>query len=96
MATGPNSVATLTEASSMVGPSASWRIEGGVGTMCQSGENSTWSVAVSLLLLYLTLWWLEAERNGRVEHYLACALKGFTEVELSPMVDIISRAYYRA
>eukprot|EP00978_Attheya_sp_CCMP212_P002775 scaffold5662_cov57-Attheya_sp.AAC.6 len=29
-ATGPNSVATLTEASSMVGASASWRIDGSV------------------------------------------------------------------
>eukprot|EP00978_Attheya_sp_CCMP212_P022537 scaffold67337_cov76-Attheya_sp.AAC.1 len=62
-ATGPNSVATLTEASSMVGASASWRIEGSGGTLCRSGENSTWSVAVSLVL-YVALWWLEADRKG--------------------------------
>eukprot|EP00978_Attheya_sp_CCMP212_P011621 scaffold28764_cov30-Attheya_sp.AAC.1 len=44
-ATGPNSVATLTKASSMVGASASWRIEGS-GDAVSVGVNSTWSVAV--------------------------------------------------
>eukprot|EP00978_Attheya_sp_CCMP212_P015984 scaffold41510_cov38-Attheya_sp.AAC.1 len=72
MATAPNSIATLTEASSMVGASASWRIEG-------SGD------AVSVVG--------EFDMVGGCRS--ALALKGSTEVELSPMVDIISRAYYR-
>jgi hypothetical protein len=36
--TGPNSVATLTEASSMVGSSASWRIEGSGDAVSVGGE----------------------------------------------------------
>eukprot|EP00978_Attheya_sp_CCMP212_P030989 scaffold115760_cov65-Attheya_sp.AAC.8 len=35
---GPNSVATLTEASSMVGASASWRIEGSGDAVLVGGE----------------------------------------------------------
>eukprot|EP00978_Attheya_sp_CCMP212_P001261 scaffold2606_cov29-Attheya_sp.AAC.1 len=37
-ATAPNSVATLTEASSMVGVSASWRIEGSGDAVSVVGE----------------------------------------------------------
>eukprot|EP00978_Attheya_sp_CCMP212_P035742 scaffold157456_cov61-Attheya_sp.AAC.1 len=37
-ATGPNSVATLTYASSMVGASASWRIEGSGDAVSVGGE----------------------------------------------------------
>eukprot|EP00978_Attheya_sp_CCMP212_P045347 scaffold343004_cov71-Attheya_sp.AAC.1 len=37
-ATGPNSVATLTEASSMVGASASWMIEGSGDAVSVGGE----------------------------------------------------------
>eukprot|EP00978_Attheya_sp_CCMP212_P013641 scaffold34247_cov42-Attheya_sp.AAC.1 len=77
-ATAPNSIATLTKASSMVGASASWRIEGSGDVVSVVGEFD-----------------MVAERKGGIGRS-ALALKGSTEVELSPMVDIISRAYYRA
>eukprot|EP00978_Attheya_sp_CCMP212_P002835 scaffold5836_cov54-Attheya_sp.AAC.1 len=44
MATGPNSVATLTEASSMVGASASWRIDGSGDAVSVMGEFDMLSV----------------------------------------------------
>eukprot|EP00978_Attheya_sp_CCMP212_P000586 scaffold1135_cov71-Attheya_sp.AAC.1 len=79
-ATGPNSVATLTEAPSMVGASASWRIEGGGDAVSVGGEFDMVG---------------GSDHKGGIGRS-ALALKGSTEVELSPMVDIISRAYYRA
>jgi hypothetical protein len=62
-----------------------------VGTLCWSGENSTWSVDFSLIL-YLALWWMQNECKGGIGQ-LTCALKESTEVELSPMVNIISCVY---
>eukprot|EP00978_Attheya_sp_CCMP212_P032151 scaffold124060_cov39-Attheya_sp.AAC.2 len=67
----------------MVGASASWRIEGSGDAVSVVGEFDM-----------VALWWLEAERKGGIGRS-ALALKGSTEVELSPMVDIISRAYMR-
>eukprot|EP00978_Attheya_sp_CCMP212_P035312 scaffold152879_cov33-Attheya_sp.AAC.1 len=63
-ATGPNSIATLTEteASSMVGASASWRIDGSGDAVSVVGEFNMVG---------------GSEHNGRVGRS-ACALKGST------------------